>query len=750
MLAPAPPRPDDKTFAAVGTADQWLRCAHVDTALDADVVSLARTPGAAAAGTPSAGTIPAWLAFDPGGCLYRSDPSTGQVQRIVWRPTDPLSGHRDERPPVDLFAAEPATPLGDFSPAGSPAAPSFAPTALAVDADEHLFLLDGTTGSVLVLDLGDGRLLWTVRLPVAVVDLASEGRTILLATADPDRPLYRMEARSEPREVAVPPEAFAGVEAGWVPARVAAGPGGEVWLLARTPDGRGWAVPVADARAGAAIGPFPFASDVELDGEDRLVVAGRPGEDLLRFEFEDGVVAEGKPLQAPRWTAGGLVRTPDGRIGFWTDHGFRVAVEARPRYEEHGSVDLFRLDAGVYRTQWGRIFVEACIPGGTSVRAAFVTSDDEPGETENDGPSIARTVPSNLTASIRLPRAWPPLVAASRVPELARLRPLHRRETGMDVAWARRDPDDRFEVYEAPVAAPPGRYLWVRLDLRGTRGASPRVRAARVEHPGHDWRSRLPRVYSDDPAAASFLDRYLAMPAGVLADVEERSTMRDVLLDPFGAPADVLPWLASLVGMTLDDRWPEPARRRMLSEAVCLFRRRGTIAALRRMIEIYLGCQVIVIERFRLRGLGGGLLGDESAAASSSVVGFGFRVGGGVGRATAEPIAGTVRDAFETHAHRFTLLVPCELDDEREQTTRHLLDMHRPAHTIVDLCTVGAGMRVGVGLHVELSSIVGPSAGFRQARLGASRLGRGITVGRGTGGVRPSGTRVGVDSRVDT
>src|SRR6266545_2492112 len=280
------------------------------------------------------------------------------------------------------------------------------------------------------------------------------------------------------------------------------------------------------ARPTAAAGRSPFASDVELDGEDRLVVAGRPGEDLLRFEFEDGVVAEGKPLQAPRWTAGGLVRTPDGRIGFWTDHGFRVAVEARPRYEEHGSVDLFRLDAGVYRTQWGRIFVEACIPGGTSVRAAFVTSDDEPGETENDGPSIARTVPSNLTASIRLPRAWPPLVAASRVPELARLRPLHRRETGMDVAWARRDPDDRFEVYEAPVAAPPGRYLWVRLDLRGTRGASPRVRAARVEHPGHDWRSRLPRVYSDDPAAASFLDRYLAMPAGVLADVEER-TMRD-------------------------------------------------------------------------------------------------------------------------------------------------------------------------------------------------------------------------------
>jgi phage tail-like protein len=240
------------------------------------------------------------------------------------------------------------------------------------------------------------------------------------------------------------------------------------------------------------------------------------------------------------------------------------------------------------------------------------------------------------------------------------------------------------------------------------------------------------------------------MPAGVLAEMEDRSAQRDVLLDPFGAPAEVLPWLASLVGLTLDERWPEAARREMLAEAICLLRRRGTIPALRRMLAIYLGCDVIVIERFRTRGLGGGLLGDDGSAASSSVLGFGFRVGGGVGRSTEDPIEGTAEDAFATHAHRFTVIVPCDLDDEREAAVRYLLDLHRPAHTIVDLCTVGAGMRVGIGLHVELSSIVGPSAGFHPARLGADRLGRGVTIGRGGGGVRTTGARVGVDSRVDT
>lgn len=742
-------RPAAPTFAAVCTDDQWLRCAHWHTAVDLpdDLVSLYWTLPES---PPWQGTDlpdPAGLAFDPQGCLYHGDLESGQVQRVTWRPTDPLSGHRDERPPVDLLAPEPLPSLGDFSPAGGPPGPTLVPSSLAIDLDEHLFLLDHATGRILVFDLSDGRLLRTITLPAMPVDLAADGRSILAATADRSQPLYRFDARQEPTAVDVAPESLTGVDAAAVPVRVTVGTGGEIWLLLRAPDGRGWAVPVNDPRASDPLGPLPSPTDLELDGRGDLIVAGPPGGDLRRFTLTSGVDAEQRPLQARRYDGRGIVRTPGGPIGFWTAHGFRVTVEGRVRYDTEGRVDLIRLDSGTYRGQWGRIFVDACIPAETSVKVAFVTADDEPGETENDGASIARTAPANLVGSAPLPRAWPPLVAASRLPELGALHPLHRREIGGERPWASRQGDDRIETYEAPVSAPPGRYLWVRLVLRGTRSASPRVRAVRVEHPGHDWLSRLPRVYSGDEDAASFLRRYLALPAGVLSEMEQRSSERDLLFDPFGAPAELLPWLASLVGLTLDERWPEPARRQILAQAVCLFRRRGTVPGLRRILNIYLGCEVILVEKFRLRGLGGGVLGDQGETASSSVVGFGFRVGGGVGTEESGPPIGS--DPFTTHAHRFTVIVPRDLDDEEEQAARHLLELHRPAHTLIDLCTVGAGMRVGTGLHVELSSIVGPSSGFRRAVVGAVRVGGGAIIGRPGEGIRPGGSKVGVDSRVD-
>ena len=72
----------------------------------------------------------------------------------------------------------------------------------------------------------------------------------------------------------------------------------------------------------------------------------------------------------------------------------------------------------------------------------------------------------------------------------------------------------------------------------------------------------------------------------------------------------------------------------------------------------------------------------------------------------------------------------------------------RPAHTLVEVCTVGAGMRVGRGLHVELTSIIGRSGEFTQLQLGAARLGRGSVVGKSEAGTSIGGSHIGWDSRV--
>ena len=732
-----------RRFAPIVGLDQFLRCGHEGTAIDArnGIVTLARRESVA--GNPWGDPVeaePAGLAFDRNGCLYHGVPEHGQVQRVAWRAGEPRSASQPST--VDLLA-----PAGAQ---GGPPVPGggVRPVALAADADDHLFLLDGVTAAIHVLDLVDGRLLRTITLPWRPVDLAgNRGRRIHVATDDPDHPLLAVEALGHPIEVEVAEEAREGIPPAARPSRVAVGPDDQVWLLYRDDPARAWAVPVRDDRRKAPV-RRDGAVDLELDGEGSLVFAGPPDGELQVVVLSDEGDTEGPALRARAYDGRGLVRTPDGRIGFWAVGGFRLATTARARFGRKGHVDGHRLDGGAYRQQWGRIFVEACIPRGTSVRVAVVTTDDD----ELDRPRLPRNLPAGFVPDPEEPPIpdEPTLAPQAAEPELAETLPLYRRPSGCELPWVSRSPGDRFEVYEAPVHAPPGRFLWVRVVLEGPGAHSPQVRAVRVEVPGHDLLRRLPRTYRRDPTSAAFLQRYLAMVDAVLHEMEVRADARDVLHNPHGTPAEALPWLASLIGLTLDDRWSEAARRQLVAEALCLFRYRGTTAALCRLLWLYLGVEVQLLEAWRFRGAGGGLTGGAGAVQESrAVVGHGLRVGGAVGEQETSPLAGEADDAFATHAHRFTVIIPRDLDAEQSATVQDILDLHRPAHTVVEVCTARRGLRVGVGLHLGISTLVGPSAGFQPATLDESRLGTDAVLGRPRAGVRVGGGELGRNTVVD-
>jgi phage tail-like protein len=460
------------------------------------------------------------------------------------------------------------------------------------------------------------------------------------------------------------------------------------------------------------------------------------------------------PLIARGYDGSGLVRTPDGRIAFGTGAGVKTAPVARVRYAQRGTVLTFALDAGEYQAQWGRIFMDACIPTGSSVRVWCAAVDET-----FDEPQVNRDGPEKLTVVVRRPDLSPDMPPRSLVPADADgnafppgadWHPVYRRDTGRELAWAQPEAGDVFVTYEAPVLAGPGRFLWLCLELTGNSRVTPRVRTLRVETRSHDLMRRIPRTFSRDAGAADFLRRYLAMCDGLIDELDARAALRDVLLDPMGTPEDMLPWLAGFLGLALDERFPVDRRRRLVKECAWLFRFRGTLRGLTRFLEIYLGDEsVVLLEEFRLRGMGGAVLGDRGAAASTSVLGGGFRVGGQVGEPGEAPLDGTVlKDAFDLHAHRFTVLVRGALSEEQLAVVNDILELHRPAHTKVEICTVGAGMRVGRGLHVGLSSNIGRTGGFRTLQLGASSLGRGAIVGRPETAIVPGSARLGRDSRV--
>lgn len=747
--------PAPRPFALIRTQDQWLRASHENTALQGEVVQLFWHEEAAHHNDkPDPFAIPgAGLAFDSFCRLYHSVTDEGRIERLLWAAHDPLQPGNAQAEPVDLIAPEHREKFGDFKSVDEEHGGLQKPLGLAVDRDDRLFVAEAGTRTVLIYDLWSRRLLSRLQFNSEPVDLVAQGRSILVLLKAPK--LIRIDARGNVQTLTWPNTILN-------PSRIAVVPNsGDLFILE---DAGEATARIINHNHPEEIIPVKFATDIEFQtgdpllaescsGENHvLVVARRPGEDFLRFCVGKNEPAELTPLKARAYDGLGIVRTPDGRIGFWTARGFRHAVAASLRYRPAGRVITFRLDSNDFYTTWGRLFIDACIPRGTRIEVRCITADEPP-----EGQDLARHSPENTTANPPHPElspSMPPKSLFDRAMERP-ARMLHRRETGRELPWVRPHSADSFETYEAPVIATPGRYLWVVLELTGTTRTTPRIRALRAEYPTHDYLKRIPKTFSRDERVANFLQRYLAMFEGVLGELEGEADARAALLDPRSAPAEILPWLASFLGLVFDERMayaPRPGgrtedvRRQLIAEATWLFRFRGTIAGLRRFIEIYLGFETIILEKYRFRGMGGALLGDETLI-SNSVLGAGFRIGGAIGLDETQSLTEPIEDAFATHAHRFSLVIPAVLTAEQRAVVQGILDVHRPSHTLVEICTVDAGMRVGRGLHVALTSIIGRSGGFDQIQLGNSSLGRGAILGKPLAGTIIGGSKLGEDSR---
>jgi phage tail-like protein len=699
---------------------QWVRAAFDDCALDSDIVQLSwDEPTAVGQGSDNFVYVEAGLAFDRHCRLYHSVPAQGRIEILHWGEQKGLRIAPDETP-RKLWAA-PGAECGatDNRPMTGPQVP----TAMVCDEADYLYIADLANKCLWLYDLWQGEFLRKVDLPGHPRDVVRNDEWIYVLLNAPAG-WVRLSLCHAPQSLPWPaalnkPErlAFDADGNAYVLTDVSS-PTAAIWRLGQ-PGVATTAVKVRDVEFATAIS---IATDEE--GE-KLIVARRPGEDFLRYTLDDPP-REDTPLTAVGYDGAGIVVTPDGRIAYWSDRGLRHAATARVRYRSRGTVVGYALDAEHYQTRWGRVFIEACIPNDTSVRFLCLSADEL-----DYVDAVPRTKPDRDDALTPIAREdLTPLPSAARLDQLqAHWKTLYRRGEDGPMPWHKAA--QGYVYYEAPLDVDPGRFLWVVLELNGKSTRTPRIRSLRCETQGHDWLRRLPQLYSRQADQARFLQDYLAPLAGTMQDIALMADTRHILFNPAVAPAGSLNWLASCVGLTLEPCWPEDARRRMIAEAAALFAIRGTVASLKRMLEILTDAQIVIVEKFRLRG--GGVIGEGEGTMSSAILGAGFRVGGAIGKPGETALAGKVDDvddSFASHAHRFSVMIAADLSDEQLACVKRLVKVHRPAHTAFDICAISAGMRVGLGLHIGMTSLVGHSSGFGHLELGGSVLGRGYLLGR--------------------
>ncbi len=720
----------DRLLVSVSGCDQWVRAAHHDTAVGTGGVGLhwdlppieppdPTTEAAAARG----------LAFDRFCRAYAV--REHNIDRIRLGNTASGVDYATVAPPVELFTDDTTPYLPGSFVASSPRRALADPSGVGVDADDRLVVAERGARRIVFVDLWQRRTLRTVTTSAsdaairAPVGLAVDGTTVWVVTREPAA-LLRLTANTDTDVVDLPP-----LPPGAEPLRVTVLAGRPV-LLARTPDGRAWLV--AEGMAPRDVGP---ASDLTASADLVVVAPARGVKHLIRYAAVAGTWQPVDALDASGYDGGGIAETPAGRIAYTTATGVRLAVGVRVRYAPQGRVVTFRLDAGVPGARWGRIFVDACLPPNTDVRYAIRTSDDVAlSGIDHTAADPALCVPYR-------PELTPPLPALRDDVDVAEVTGRLYPRADHPTPWWRHRADENVVTLEGYADAPPGRYGWVTLRLTGTTSVTPVVRALRLEAVSHDLDRRLPAVFTEFDEA-SFLHRYLALFDGMLHDLDRRAAHRELLVDPASAPEEALDWLASFIGLLLDERWPVEDRRLLIAEAAWLYRYRGTEAALRRYLTIYLHSEPVILEHFRLRGVGGPLLRDDGQPSPGtgfgrSVLGYGMRVGG----QTDAGVSDRAAEAFATHAHRFSVLIARSLNSEQLAVVRHVLDRERPAHTAYEICTVAAGLRVGIGAHLQLSTVIGRTGGFAPIILDRGRLGVDKALGRARPGPVVEASRLG-------
>ena len=563
----------------------------------------------------------------------------------------------------------------------------------------------------------------------------------------------------------------------------------------------------------------------------RLCVVDDRGDQAYEFELADDgadLVVDYHPLRL--FGGRGLVVAGGVPSYDLAERWYPIPTRPLRRYASRATIELAPpfatgrgFDGGVPGTVWHRLVLDAVIPAGAAIEVES-RAGDEPAALDR--------------------QAWRP----EPTPYL--------RGDGSEIAYHTYSSGQCAGQgsWELLFQSAVGRYLQIRLTLRGDGRQSPRIWAVRAHFPRFSYLNEyLPAAYSEDRESASFLDRYLANVEGLYTNLEAKLAAVQRLVDPTTLDAEYLPWLASWLGATVEPDW-EPARVRLFVRfAARMFTRRGTPRGLAEAIRLAtdpcpserifdVTCRgrpfdVRVVEAFRTRAIPGVSFGNPRDLGGPRLVPSGVRwdlpeggarltirwrdflaargAGGptdfpvltptdgaaatwreflrgqvgptyadvgaadlgdyrrfleqrygrpddlrvawnltsapgsfaDIGLPTALPPDGAALQDWITFvsavlparraAHRAVVLVPMridESDDERERRlgrVRRVVATERPAHTLVDVQSFWAALRVGEA-RVGLETVVGKGGRFVELVLGRDRLAQAVVPGGDT------------------
>lgn len=314
----------------------------------------------------------------------------------------------------------------------------------------------------------------------------------------------------------------------------------------------------------------------------------------------------------------------------------------------------------------------------------------------------------------------------------------------------------------APIRSPRGRYLWLRARLIGPGDATPKISKIDLHYPRRGLADYLPQVARGQADAADFTERFLGNFERTQRSIEHQLDRLAALFDVDTAPSskrpnrDVLGWLASWIGQTLDRGLGEETRRRLLRTVRRDLARKGTLGALRNQLLALIGldphakiplehggcvpCEagletscwsppILILEHFRLRHW---LIAGLSRLDANSEL-WGYKIlnhtildeHARLGTTQLNTYQDPRRGPFHRDAHRFSVFLPAwvEKDAATRRAARAAVEQHRPAHAAYAIHYVAPTMRLGQQARLGFDAVIARRRGI-PPELGTAELGQ--------------------------
>ncbi|MFA9416347.1 phage tail protein [Natrinema sp. HArc-T2] len=613
------------------------------------------------------------------------------------------------------------------------------PCALCVDGD-RVFVADGTDGSVTVVSAQLQRTIGTIETdaidPIRIAYangtlflLDSVGR-IRIVGEDTGTTITRSTALVDPVDLAVDADGR-----GYVLERTDGDP---VIRSVGAADGDyDDRFPITSAAFVTANGPFAPTALSLADGT--LFVAGcleNGCRALFERDLESGSFHERHRLENPCRTLVARLLSSDDRLVYAATgpngHG-RLLRERRqhvrhPRRERYLGTAFYRYDSGADDTQWHRLALEhSQTTASTQIRVRYAaTNRPVPVGGGIDDLEVVPTDAVDALYELQITSVWglansDPARLASALPDCSRSDVQTWQDAATDTLAAHADADwttaDSATPDDILLRNADGRYLFVALELEGSPQSSPRIDSVTAFCPRQSYLRYLPELYQEDDRSAAFLAHYLSVFESVFVDIETEIERIGRYFDPHAVPSEALSWLEQWLALEPDDEWPEDARRELLSRAPELYKRRGTKAGLRSMLEL------------TLRHVASSGMDDQTSSTATT--------NGGDGTSTDTPSGHrlfffvdddldcidrkSVRRQYPLPAGPQSFVVFCgPFETATERTTvESIVTSEKPAHVGADV------VELDVGLSLDGATFLGINSRLttRQFSLGTTTLG---------------------------